>query len=129
MAVCVVSLLLHIQISHDHAVSNDVKMIFWYLYWFQILKDQCGSVPSIFVAVLERGILSTLQSQCPRTDLNKRFLPRPKTITAWKLIPYRSKISKNWNPLRWVPLYRFFKTWFLLIQKQPYINYIQTHFT
>ena len=27
-------------------------MIFWYLYWFQIFKDQCGSVPSIFVAVL-----------------------------------------------------------------------------
>ena len=31
-------------------------------------------------------------------DLNKRFLPRPKTTTAWKLIPHRSKISKNWNP-------------------------------
>ena len=68
-------------------------------------------------------------SQCPRTDLNKRFLPRPKTITAWKLPLYRSKISKNWNPPRWVPLHRFFKNWFLLIQKQLYNNYIQTHFT
>ena len=28
-----------------------------------------------------------LRSQCPRTDLNKRSLPRPKTTTAWKLIP------------------------------------------
>ena len=46
-------------------------------------------------------------AQCPRTDLNKTFLP--KTITAWKLIPYRSKISKNWNPQHWVPLHRFFK--------------------
>ena len=46
-----------------------------------------------------------LNPQCPRTDLNKRFLPRPKTNTAWKLIPHRSKISKNWNP----PLYRFYK--------------------
>ena len=32
--------------------SNDAKMIFWYLYWFQILEDQCGSVPSIPVVVL-----------------------------------------------------------------------------
>ena len=22
--------------------SIDAKMIFWYLYWFQIFKDQCG---------------------------------------------------------------------------------------
>ena len=36
-----------------------------------------------------------VSSQCPRTDLNKRFLPRPKSITALKLIPHRSKISKN----------------------------------
>ena len=28
-------------------------------------------------------------SQWPRTDLDKGFLPRPKTITAWKLIPHR----------------------------------------
>ena len=55
-------------------------------------------------------------SQRPRTDLNKRSLPRPKTTTAWKLIPHRSKISKNRNPPRWVPLYRFFKNWFLLMR-------------
>ena len=38
--------------------SNDVKMIFWYLYWFQIFKDpvQCGSVLSIPVAVLVLGL-------------------------------------------------------------------------
>ena len=51
------------------------------------------------------------------------------TITAWKLIPHRSKNSKNWNPPRWVPLHRFLKNWFLLIQKQLYSNYIQTNFT
>ena len=61
--------------------------------------------------------------------LNKRFLPRPNTTTAWKLIPHMSEISKNWNPPHWVPLHRFFKNWFLLIQKQLYSNYIQTHFT
>ena len=63
------------------------------------------------------------------SDLNKRFLPRAKTTTAWKLIPHRSKISKNWNPPHWVPLHRFFKNWFLLIQKQLYNNNIQAHFT
>ena len=59
-------------------------------------------------------------TQCPRTDSNKIFLPRPKTTTPWKLIPHRSKINKNWNHPHWVPLHRFFKNWFLLIQKQLY---------
>ena len=68
-------------------------------------------------------------TQCPSIDLIKRFLPRPKSIAAWKLITNRSKISKNWNPPNWVPLHRFFKNWFLLIQKQLYSNYIPTHFT
>ena len=54
------------------------------------------------------------------------FLPRPKNITAWKLIPHRSKISKNWNPPRWVPLDRFFKNLFLLIQKHLYSTYVIT---
>ena len=67
---------------------------------------------------------NTYGAQCPRTDFNKRFLPRTKTIIAWKLIPHRSKSSKNWNPLWWVPLYRTCKNWFLLIQKQLYSNYI-----
>ena len=35
--------------------------------------------------------------QPPRIDLNKRFLPRPNTTTAWKFIPYRSIISKKQN--------------------------------
>ena len=68
-------------------------------------------------------------SQCPRTDLDKRSLPRPKTTTAWKLTPHSSKISKNWNPPHWDPHrlhHRFFKNWFLLIQKQ--LCNIQTHF-
>ena len=40
-------------------------------------------------------IFSTKYSQHPRTDLNKKFLPTPKTTTARKLIPHRSNISKN----------------------------------
>ena len=67
--------------------------------------------------------------QCPRSDLNKRFLPRAKTTTAWKLIAHRSKISQNWIPPHWVLRFGFFKNWFLPIQKQLYNNYIQTHFT
>ena len=43
--------------------------------------------------------------KCPWTDLNKRYLPRPKTTTLWKTI-------KNWNPPHWVPLKRFFKNWY-----------------
>ena len=61
-------------------------------------------------------------SQCPRAYLNKKFLSRPKTTAAWTLVPHRSKISKNWNPLHWVPLHRFFKNLFLLIQKHFYSN-------
>ena len=45
-----------------------------------------------------------LESQCPRADLSKKILPRPKTTIAWKLTPQRSKISKNWNPPHWDPL-------------------------
>ena len=37
------------------------------------------------------------RSQRPRIDLNKMFLPRPNTTTAWKLMPHRSKISKCWT--------------------------------
>ena len=47
----------------------------------------------------------------------------------WKLILHKSIISKNWNPPYWVPLHRFFKNWFLLIQKHLYNNYIQAQFT
>ena len=32
---------------------------------------------------------SCFAPQRPTIDLNKRFLPRPNTTTAWKLIPYR----------------------------------------
>ena len=73
--------------------------------------------------------LKKMSTVCPRADLNNMFLPRPKTTTAWKLIPHRSKISKNWNPPHWDPLHRFFKNCFLLLQKQLCSNYIQTYFT
>ena len=81
------------------------------------------------VLYLRYRISPSCKAQRPRTDLNKRSLPRPKTTTAWKLTPHRSKISKNWNPPHWVHLHKLFKNWFLLIWKQLYSNYIQTHFT
>ena len=34
-------------------------------------------------------------TQRPRIDLDKRFLPRPNTTIALKLIPHRFKINKN----------------------------------
>ena len=46
-------LILKINTTFEHdTYSNDIKMIFWFLYWFQIFKDQYGSVPSI--SVLQR---------------------------------------------------------------------------
>ena len=49
------SCILYFYLHNLWRCSNDVKMIFWYLYWFQIFKDpvQCGSVLSIPVAVLD----------------------------------------------------------------------------
>ena len=74
-----------------------------------------------------------LRSQCPRTYLNKRFLPRQKLpqhhsrypiCTAWKPIPHRSKIQQELKYPHWVTIHRF-----LLIKKQLYSNYIEIHFT
>ena len=59
---------------------------------FKVQRPKCLCF-KLDCCCLKKG--SVVTSQCPRTDLNKRFLPRPKTITAWKLIPHRSKISKN----------------------------------
>ena len=61
-------------------------------------------------------VILSLNAQCSRTDLIKRSLPTPKTTTAWKSIPNRSKICMNQNPLHWVPIHRFFKNRFLLMQ-------------
>ena len=71
--------------------------------WFAMKKNL-----SMHVFCIEHTLI-TRKSQCPRLDLKKRFLPRPNTTTAWKFIPHRSKISKNWNPPLWVPLHRFYK--------------------
>ena len=46
-----------------------------------------------------------VKTQCARTDLNKRFLPKPMTTTGWKGTPWGVKITMNWNPPRWVPIY------------------------
>jgi hypothetical protein len=47
--------------------SNDVERFFDYLHWFQIFKDQCGSVPSISVAVLvlRKGVLRLFRTTHP----------------------------------------------------------------
>ena len=37
---------------------------------------------------------NTYGAQCPRTDFNKRSIPRPKTTTTWKLITHRCKIAR-----------------------------------
>ena len=64
-------------------------------------------------------------SQCLRTALDKRFLSRLSQRLKLGLKLARIEIPHT----RWVPLHRFFKNWFLLIQKQLYNNNIQAHFT
>ena len=44
---------------------------------FLKIKHTEYASPPMFA--LKKAVVST---QCPRTDLNKRFLPRPKTTTA-----------------------------------------------
>ena len=55
-------------------------------YWF--VDKLLHSLKLWFVLIL-------FTTQRPRIDLNKSFLPRPNTTTAWKHIPHRSNISKN----------------------------------
>ena len=59
------------------------------------LNQTKGSVEVRSVPGARADISEVYYAQCPRTDLNKIFLHRPKTITAGKLIPHRSNISKN----------------------------------
>ena len=66
-----------------------------------------------FLWFTEVGVVNP--PQCPTMKLNKRSLPKPTTTTGWKLIPHRSKISMNWNPLHWDPIIKyFFKVFFRL---------------
>ena len=70
------------------------------------IGDQISKLPSLW------GHFST---QRPTMKLNKRSLPKPTTTTGWKLIPHRSKLSMNWNPLHWDPIIKYvFKVFFRL---------------
>ena len=92
-----------------------------------IWKDKRGKVINYKISKFEYWWIWQTRHSMARANLNKSVWLVINTTTAWKLIPHRYKISKNWNPPHWV--HRFFKNWFLLIQKQLYSNYIQTHFT
>ena len=81
---------------HHNLISNDIH--FDFSSELQARTKIGNFKPSWGVSLLHR-------SQRPRIDLNKMFLPRPNTTTAWKLIPHRSKISKNWNPPWWELFY------------------------
>ena len=89
-----------------HEITNSIKIVLSRKKaWFSFILASENSFLFLQINIFENSFSSEHHSraQCPRTNLNKRFLPRPKTITAWKLIPHRSKISKNWNPPHWVP--------------------------
>ena len=108
--------------NHPQKLSNygDISKIWRKKYYLEKLNSKIWK-KNYCLEFLKSKIWRKNHTQCPRTDLNKRFLPRPKTTTTWKLIPHRPKFSKNWNPPRWVPLHTFFKNWYLLIQKQLHI--------
>ena len=59
--------------------SNNDEMNFWFLNWFQIFKVQCGSVPSISVAVLALACTSNESGLSCQLDCvfygYKTFLP------------------------------------------------------
>ena len=83
-------------------------------YQVHILSWYCrgaGTTKKLGASLITVGRLL----QRPKIDLNKRFLPGPNTTTAWKLIPHRSKNSKNWNSPWWDPLHRFFENSFTII--------------
>ena len=50
------------KILQINTTFENVQMIFWLLYWFQIFKDQCGSVPSVSATVLALSNLDLIQS-------------------------------------------------------------------
>ena len=57
-----------------------VKNKFWgrIVYWFV-----SGGFSDLYI----RTIIFTIGTQCARTDLNKRFLPKPMTTKGWKGTP------------------------------------------
>ena len=90
------------------ANENTLRKIYPYAY-HKMVDLHPGKQLPIFLGFSHIFILKvfidTLTTQRPRTDLNKRFLPRPNTTIAWKLIPHRSNISKIWNPPHWELFY------------------------
>ena len=44
--------------------------------------SSCDSVPATNLLQIRVGIFTIYTSQCPRTDLDKRFLPKPMTTTG-----------------------------------------------
>ena len=63
-------------------------------FWWSVYNcstcvgEKESKISSEWVASICLAVASC--TQCPRTDLNKRFLPRSKTTLAWNLTPHRS---------------------------------------
>ena len=58
--------------NFENVYNKMLKWFFDYLKWFQIFNDQCGSVPSIPVAVL--GLPNPKSSEF---QMKKGFIGRP----------------------------------------------------
>ena len=90
-----------------------IKTLFTYFYHKIKPKPSIDGTLSPNTIFISKGLYCT---QCPRTDLNKRFLPKPMTTTGWKGTPYGVKIMMNWNPPWWIRVTKkfFFETFFRL---------------
>ena len=86
--------------KQDTLFWDQVNFPNWMWHWYSNLFLLTHRPPLTTTTYFDVNDLKRSWPQCPRTDLNKRFLPRQKTTTAWKLIPRRSNISKNWKPSR-----------------------------
>ena len=69
---------------------------FWCNLWMKIKTTRRfsnleikrrGKKKSYLNLTIDGTLISTKSSQCARMDLNKRFLPKPMTTTAWKRTP------------------------------------------
>ena len=62
---------------------------------FELLGWKCGTAVWMWREATGQQVKTILFTQCSRINLNKRFLPRPNTTSAWKLTPHRSNVCKN----------------------------------
>ena len=65
----------------DGKSGGDILAFFCYFGWFRTILNPTWKLQN----------QTHISARCPRTDLNKRLLPKPMTTTGWKGTPKESK--------------------------------------